>query len=211
MRSFNRQVFISFNLLFTFTVMTVSGIILYFKPEGSIARWLGWEIWGLTKSGWEALHTVFSFLFLVFVILHIVKIHLGLIRLYFLNRKTKGTFREMSIALIISVVFLTGTVFSIPPFHLIFKAGNYLSDSWNNQVEIKHEAYKDLTLEEMGIILDVQPSKVVKITKNIYDIENISEKTTIAYIAHKTKGEPSDIKEAIIAQAGHLLSFPDSE
>lgn len=120
--------------------MLISGVILYFKPEGSVARWLAWEIWGLTKSGWEAMHTVFSFLFLVFAILHIVKIHLKYIRLYLLNYKPRGTFREMNMALLISAVFLIGTAFNVPPFHWIFEAGKYLSDSWGEKIEIKNEA-----------------------------------------------------------------------
>jgi hypothetical protein len=120
--------------------MLISGIILYFKPEGSVARWLAWDVWGLSKSGWEAIHTVFSFLFLLFTVFHILKINLKYMRLYFVNYKPKGTFREMNLALVISLVFFIGTSFSLPPFQWIFDAGDYLSDTWSDKVEIKHEA-----------------------------------------------------------------------
>ena len=169
MRRFKWQIFISFNLLFTFLVMLVSGIILYFKPEGSVARWLSWEIWGLTKSGWEALHTVFSFLFLIFAVIHILKINYTIIKLYFLNSRRKSTIRELSVALLISVVFLIGTVYNIPPFHSIFKAGNYLSDSWTNQVEIKHEAIEvKQTMREVAFEMGLDESKLLSMLENKY-------------------------------------------
>ena len=162
MRRFNWQIFISFNLLFTFVVMLISGVILYFKPEGSVARWLAWDVWGLTKSGWEAMHTVFSFLFLIFAVLHIVKIHLQNIRLYFLNYKPGRTSREMNVALLISAVFLIGTAFNVPPFHWIFKAGNYLSDSWGEKIAVKHEAIDaKQPMREVAIIMGIKKDELL--------------------------------------------------
>ncbi len=129
MKKFNWQIFISFNLLFTFLVMFLSGVILYFKPEGSVARWIDWEILFIDKSTWESLHTVFSFLFLAFALLHIIKIHLPNIAFY-LHTKSQRTGRELYFSVVISVVFLMGTALTIKPFSYVYEAGNYLSDSW---------------------------------------------------------------------------------
>ena len=41
---FNWQSFISIGLLLSFFVMLVSGIVLYIAPEGSLSRWIGWDI-----------------------------------------------------------------------------------------------------------------------------------------------------------------------
>jgi hypothetical protein len=129
MKKFNWQIFISFNLLFTFLFMLLSGIILYFKPEGSVARWLDWKILFIDISTWESLHTVFSFLFLVFALLHIIKIHLPNIAFY-LQTKSQRTGRELYFSAIITVVFLFGTALSLQPFNLVYKAGTNLSDAW---------------------------------------------------------------------------------
>ncbi|MFP4619951.1 MAG: DUF4405 domain-containing protein [Bacteroidales bacterium] len=283
MKRLRWRIFISFNLLFTFLVMGISGIILYFKPEGSVARWLGWEIWGLSKSGWEAVHTVFSLLFLIFSVLHIIKINLISLKRYFLNSKPGGTLREMRLALLISVVFFTGTVLYLPPFHFIYQAGDYLSNSWNHQIEIKHEGLdarqtireaavvmgldehrlvsvledkhgykvslsgslrenaenngvapyvlydairsvenagqihqtngvlKHITLEEIAVVLDVQPSKLTDITAAHFDLDTLTRKTTLEKIAGKSGCYPEDVKNAIIRQVNHLFSLPDSE
>ena len=63
--------FTSLTLLFSFLILGLSGVALYIRPEGSIARWTGWSFLGLDKKGWEGLHTLFSFLFLVFSVAHI--------------------------------------------------------------------------------------------------------------------------------------------
>jgi hypothetical protein len=109
--------------------MFLSGIILYFKPEGSIARWLDWEILFLDKEVWESLHTIFSFVFLLFALLHILQIHLPNLAIY-LNTKSQKTYRELYFSLVISILFLFGTAFSLKPFHYVYQAGDYLSESW---------------------------------------------------------------------------------
>ena len=45
-------------LLLSFLVSAVSGIILFVRPEGSLARWVGWSVLGLDKAQWEAVHIV---------------------------------------------------------------------------------------------------------------------------------------------------------
>ena len=139
MRKINWQIFISFNLLFTFVLMLLSGLILYFKPEGTVARWLDWKILGVDKSGWESLHTVFSFLFLAFALFHILKVHLKNIRAYILNYKPRGFRRELYISLLISLLFLMGTLLYLPPFHMIYQAGNELSDRWAGLVQVEDD------------------------------------------------------------------------
>lgn len=129
MKKFNWQVFISLNLFFTFIIVTFSGIVLYFKPEGSIARWLDWTFLLLNKSTWESVHTIFSYLFLVFVLFHMIKIHGRSLWNYF-TKNRKHTGKEFYYALLISVIFFLGSAYQLRPFHFIFEAGNTLSDSW---------------------------------------------------------------------------------
>jgi len=156
MRKLKWQVFISFNLLFTFIVMFFSGVILYFKPEGTVARWLDWKVLGVDKSGWESVHTVFSFLFLAFALFHILKVHVKNLRGYILNNKTGGAKRELYFSILISLLFLAGTVMYLPPFDWIYQAGNGLSEGWSRRVQVTHQTVEprqslEQVAREMGM------------------------------------------------------------
>ena len=63
--------FISATLFLSFLVAVVSGVLLYLRPEGSLARWAGWSAIGLDKKQWEAVHIVFVLLLLGASLAHI--------------------------------------------------------------------------------------------------------------------------------------------
>ena len=153
MKKFNWQIFISLNLFFTFLLMLLSGLILYLKPEGTVARWLDWKMLGVEKSGWESMHTVFSFLFMAFALFHMLKIHLFNLSSYFFNNRS-GRKRELYGSLAITVVFLVGTVFYLPPFDWIYQGGNALSDQWATEVTVENESIEPRqTMLEVGSAL----------------------------------------------------------
>ena len=62
---FQWRAFASVLVGFTFVVMTLSGIVLFFTPSGRIARDTGWEYWGFDRYDWITFHTWFSVLFVV--------------------------------------------------------------------------------------------------------------------------------------------------
>jgi hypothetical protein len=49
----------------------VSGIVLFLRPEGSLARWTGWTMLGLDKKHWEAVHIIFVLVVLVASVAHL--------------------------------------------------------------------------------------------------------------------------------------------
>ncbi len=63
--------FAVFVLVFTALVLTLSGIVLYIAPPGRYTNWTDWQVFSITKSGWEAIHINFSLLFVILVSLHI--------------------------------------------------------------------------------------------------------------------------------------------
>ncbi len=56
---------VSLSMMLSIMGMLVSSIILYIVPQGRIAYWAGWTLWGLSKSQWAAIHTNLGFLLLV--------------------------------------------------------------------------------------------------------------------------------------------------
>lgn len=61
---------ISYLLFFSFFVAALSGLALYLRPEGSLARWMGWHFFGLDKKSWEAVHTVSVLLVFAAAVVH---------------------------------------------------------------------------------------------------------------------------------------------
>ena len=174
MKKFNWQIFTSFNLLFTFLLMLLSGLILYVKPEGSIARWLDWEIIFLDKTAWESVHTIFSFLFAVFALFHILKIHIPNLAMY-LHTKRNSTQSELFFSLALSLVFLIGTAINVVPFSSVYQAGNYISESWSsmNKPEIEKidasttiqqlSDYKNISVD--SLISELKKSEISVVSK----------------------------------------------
>ncbi|MBE0460642.1 MAG: DUF4405 domain-containing protein, partial [Candidatus Aminicenantes bacterium] len=60
------RAFISLSILWSFLVEAISGIVLYITPVGRVANWTNWKFLGLTKQNWEAIHTIFGYVFLLF-------------------------------------------------------------------------------------------------------------------------------------------------
>ncbi|HAF29178.1 MAG TPA: hypothetical protein DCG75_09045 [Bacteroidales bacterium] len=134
---FNWQSFISLGLLFSFIILSISGIILYIAPEGSLSRWIGWDVLNLTKKQWEHQHTIFSYLFILFSIFHIFKINWGILIYYFSQAKFKlANLKEIIAAIVITVLVFFGTQYDWYPFSTIVQIGNEISDSYSRNVEI---------------------------------------------------------------------------
>lgn len=64
-----------FGVSFSFLVMLVSGGLLYVAPKGRVAQQIDWQLLGLGRDGWEAIHIATSLLFAGFVLWHFL-VHL---------------------------------------------------------------------------------------------------------------------------------------
>ncbi len=136
---FNWQSFISIGLLLSFLIMLVSGIVLYIAPEGSLSRWIGWDILNLSKKQWEYQHTIFSYLFILFSIFHVFKINWSYLISYFVIEKFKMiNLKEIIVAVVITVLIFMGTLFNLSPFRNVIQFGNKISDSYAENVEMSN-------------------------------------------------------------------------
>ncbi len=63
--------FTSLCITFSFLVMTYTGVMLFIVPQGKIAYWTNWELFGLSKTQYGSLHVTFMVLFLVGMVLHL--------------------------------------------------------------------------------------------------------------------------------------------
>ena len=114
----------------SFIVMILTSIILYIVPQGRIAYWADWHLWGLTKTQWGDIHINTGILFLTALGLHIYYNWKPLIN--YLKDKAKNLkvfTKEFNVALIILVVFITGTYCKIPPFYSVLALSESIKDA----------------------------------------------------------------------------------
>ncbi len=123
MKRFRLRPFVSFSLLWSFLVAAVSGIVLYFRPEGSLAGWTNWSVLGSGKKTWEAVHTLGIAALVVFTVLHII---LNWKPLWGYLRKSAGrafgSKFECALALLLVAVITAGAIGQWEPFQRLIAA-----------------------------------------------------------------------------------------
>ncbi len=116
-KSFNFRAFVSVLAAFSFVLMAVTGLVLFFTPSCRAARDTSWIFWGHDKDQWVAIHVWFSIAFVVASLIHIYLNWTALIS-YFKAKLRQGfAFRaEWISVLIICGIFYIGTVSEMVPF-----------------------------------------------------------------------------------------------
>lgn len=120
----------SLTALLSFLLMLLTSIILYIVPQGRVAYWSDWRLWGLSKTQWGDLHINLGILFLLALFLHIYYNWKPIVT-YLKNRaKTVVVItREFNLALLITLVVLLGTYFTLPPFSSILTLSSDIKDA----------------------------------------------------------------------------------
>ena len=70
-KPFSWRAFVTFYVVLSFLVIAVTGIVLFITPPGRIANWSDWRLLGFSKSQWQTVHTIFSFIFVVAASFHL--------------------------------------------------------------------------------------------------------------------------------------------
>ncbi len=118
-------------MLWSMIMLTYTGIILYIAPYGRVANWTNWELFCWDKHQFAQIHTTFMALFIVATLLHVYYNFKPMVS-YMKNQMKQFVFftKEMIVALGITLLFLTGTLFEIPPFSTFVAFGDSIKDSW---------------------------------------------------------------------------------
>lgn len=141
------------------------------RPEGSIARWTGWNILGINKKGWEGIHTIFCILFLAITSTHLVLNWKAL--LHYLSRKIsskKGFHRELTAAAGLVVLIFTIGVLQIPPASNIMDWRSAIKDgSLLVDIQPPEPDFEKRSLREISNFLGISVDYVMRIlhTKGI--------------------------------------------
>lgn len=152
-RSFKWRVFISAGLVLAFLVMLVSGVVLYVSPPGRVANWTDWNLFGLSKRGWQNQHVVFGFAFIILSIFHLFVINWKAFLSYIKSKASKGVNNpaELAASLVLFVALAVGTFWHLPPFEQIIALGDRLSGSWERKSGAPPVPHAEtLSLDELG-------------------------------------------------------------
>ncbi|TFH64345.1 MAG: DUF4405 domain-containing protein, partial [Gemmatimonadales bacterium] len=115
---------ISLTTFFSFIFLALSGIMLFLSPQGRVAYWAGWTLFGLSKDQYTAVHTTLMVLFLVTGIWHIVLNWRPIVGyLKDRSKKIRVFTPESSLALALALAFLAGPLLRFPPFAQFLDAG----------------------------------------------------------------------------------------
>jgi hypothetical protein len=145
--------FVSFSLVWSFLIVLISGIVLYIAPPGRVSNWSNWALFGFSKAGWQAIHTIFSLTFVFLSVFHLIVFNWKVLWFYFVSKTSNGINKQkelfVSIALVI-VVFL-GTYFNTQPFKAVMDFSEWTTESWEiieEQAPVPHAEL--LTIRELS-------------------------------------------------------------
>jgi hypothetical protein len=155
-KKFNWRAFISIYVSFSFIIMVFSGIILFLAPAGRIAKWTHIFIFGMEKESWQAVHTIFTFLFILAGVIHIYYNWKPLMNYLKSKAKDKITIRkELILSFLFTLTIFALTLFNIPPFSTIMDLGESLTDSWaTEETEPPVPHAETMTFDELATSIE---------------------------------------------------------
>lgn len=208
-KKFNLRSFITFSLVISTIIMSLSGFILYIAPPGRIANWGTWKLMLFTKSEWQALHTIFSYLFFILFIVHLFFVNWKAFLTYFKSKIRSGLNRkwELVAASLLSVLFFIGTLRSWTPFAPVMDFGEKVKESWEGEFQSPPVLHMEIyTLEELADLLDSIPaSDVINILReNNIKVNGADE--TLKDVAANNNTTPSAIYNILSARNNNMVT-----
>jgi hypothetical protein len=186
--SFRPRGLVAFIVFGGFAVMTVTGLILFITPPGRVAYWTNWALLGLEKSEWNAVHIVFSFLFVLAGLLHLF-FNWKPFKHYLVN-KFAGHLRlraESMIGTAAVAVILVGTLLSWPPFSWIINLNETLKDSWAQAgwAEPPFGHAEDVSLKVLGVRTAREPRAMLEALRDAgYEVDSPGQRVQDIAIAN---------------------------
>jgi len=194
-KKFNWRAFTSLYVSFSFIIMVISGVVLFLAPAGRIAKWTHIFIFGMEKESWQAIHTIFTFLFIIAGIIHIYFNWKPLINYFKSRAKNKITIRkELILSFLVTLAIFVLTLFNIPPFSTVMEAGESLTDSWateENEPPVPHA--ETMTFVELANAIE-KPVDIMLFNLKEQKI-TASKDDIIKEVADRNKLTPMDLFE----------------
>lgn len=193
-KSFSGRSFVTQFVVFTFVIITVSGIILYFAPPGRVANWSYWTFLFLSKGQWQSLHTLFSFIFVVMGAIHLYNNWKTF--MHYLRRKVQEGIKikkEFSYVFVIVIAVSALTIMEIPPFSSVYALGEEFSEGWSSEESEPPVPHAELlTPSEFAAVINISTKQLLgRLEKANITVSDTT--MTIAEIAAENNKIPQEI------------------
>jgi len=192
-------------VLWSFLVMSYTGVILFITPQGRVANWANWEFLGLNKEQYGEIHSSFMLIFVIAAILHIFYNFKPVLN-YLSNEARKIVIftKEMVVATMLSAFFLVGTIYQFAPFSTFLSLGQIAEDYWAKICGEPPYGHAELSslksfMKKAGLN---EKSSLESLKKEGIVFEGTDEK--LIDIAKKNNKSPNDIYEIMIEGEGEL-------
>ena len=197
-KKFNWRGWTTFLVIISFIVDTISGIVLYISPPGRIAHWTNWTFWGLGKDAWGAIHTIFGYLLLIIVAIHLYynwKMFWHFV--WSSVRKALNLKQELAAAVLINLLVFLLTIWNIPPFSSIMNLGEHFKESWEeSKADQPFSHAESVNLMELSLKIQIPIDQVSSALKSKgYLVRNARQ--TLEEIAKENKTSPDKLYESI--------------
>jgi len=131
--TFYWRAFVTFYVVLSFLLIVGSGVVLFIAPPGRVANWADWRFGALQKAHWQAVHTVFTFLFVVAAGFHVYfnwRVLVAYVRSKVGDGVRRG--RELALASGVAGAILTLTLAGVPPFSTLISIGETAKSAWSD-------------------------------------------------------------------------------
>jgi hypothetical protein len=207
-RGFRFRGLISLLTAVSFTLMTLSGVMLYLAPRGRVANWTNWTLAGLEKEQWSDLHMTAAVLLLVAIGFHLYFNWKPLVH-YLKSRSTAHglRLRELVVALALGLAVVVGTLGDLPPFRLVRTANETIKDAWESRAGTVGRApstrVQEGSVREFADRMGLPLERLQEVLEN-YGIEADYPDEAIAPLAKQHGVSLQNIYETASAQAREM-------
>lgn len=192
--------FISLSLVFSSIAMIYSGIMLFVSPKGRVAHWTNWQLFGLSKDEYSALHVNFMIIFTVGILVHIVLNIKPLINYLKIKSKGVATFSyELVASAFLTLVFTVGTLAQIAPFQSFIDFEDSVKNSWEMEKDKAPYGHAELSsLRKISHELGIGENQMYLLLKRA-GIKEVNMDEELGTIASKNGISPNKLYSIVTA------------
>lgn len=194
---------VSLTSALSFIVTLLTSVVLFIVPQGRIAYWADWRLWGLSKEQWGGIHINVGILFLIGLGFHIYYNWNPMMT--YLKGKTRNLkffTKEFNVAMVITLLFVLGTYAQVPPFSSILNISNGIKDGYaqkHGEPPYGHAELSSLTTFSKKTGIDVAEA-LSRLEKKGYQIQGADQ--TLLDISKLNKISPQQVYLAIQPEGG---------
>jgi hypothetical protein len=191
---FKLKPFISFLTTFSFLALAFSGFILYLRPEGSLARWVGWRALGLDKSVWEGMHLIFCVLFVLAAVVHLT-LNFKAIIAYLKTGINNGrkNILEMAAALLLVGLLLLTALLQVPPASwLAAGRASFKNHPGALRIEMPFPGFEKQSLRRVAEHFGLSPASVIRELEAL-GLKGLYLKSSLEDVARQNQLTPQEL------------------